>query len=186
MELRPHLDPNPVYSVDWHRNVCRHDLQWARSLTAEQIEERIAAFEANARLCMDERGPGFVDSVGEWRPVPPAVARLTTLAFEGPPHGAPGYIRSDSSKWLLFLDRDGRVVLRIPHYGWNNRDLDPWAHSAGWDTELGLGFFKGDEIAREKAFPGFNRAPVVPVGGPYFVPEPLTARLRKRFRLRRR
>ncbi len=185
MELRPHLDRSPAYYVFWDRDACRHTLEALHSLSSQEIDQRIRAFEENARLTLDERGPGFADSLGEWRPVPDGTARLVAFNFQGRSHGTPGNLWLDNAKWLLFLDGDGRVVLLVPNYGWNNGDLEPWAHAAGWDTEISMAFFEGDELAREKAYPGFNTAPRVPIGGPYFVPEPLTDRVRRRFRLRR-
>ncbi|HET9078286.1 MAG TPA: hypothetical protein VFN68_15220 [Acidimicrobiales bacterium] len=188
MELAPHLDPSPAYLVHWDRDWCRMDLQALHSMTSDEIEQRIDRYEAHVRLTLDGRGPGFVDSEGGWRPVPAETARLATLSFEGPSHGTPGATWSEQMRCLLFLDRDGRVLLVVPYYGWNVNDLERWAGAAGWDTEIGgvASTMRADEAARERAFPNFKTAPKVPVGAPYFVPEPAGDRLRRKLHLFRR
>lgn len=175
MELVPHPDYGGPYLITWGRGFCRNDLQALHTISDEDIEDRLDKYFANFRLTLDERGPGLVDSVGEWHAMPAGMARMVTLNMHGPVHGTPGYLHSDRMKRLVFLDREGRVLLLVPNYGWNVRELEEWAHTIGLDTEISEEEFKGDEIDRAKAFPGYQQAPNAPVGRPYFVPPPRVA-----------
>ena len=174
VELRPVANDIAMFGLD----------AFVRCVTsfgtpADEARAQLGRYLDHFRLMIDGRGPGFVDSTGEWHPVPPEVVRLVSLNMLWT-HGIPGAVSSDTSKWLVLLDGGGRVALRLPNYGWYHDALERWGQAAGWDTELTLADFRGDAVDREKAFPGFRLSPVAPVGQAYTVPVSAGQRLRRR------
>jgi catechol 2,3-dioxygenase-like lactoylglutathione lyase family enzyme len=188
MELRPSLDrPDPGMGSDvlYYRDTCQNDLA-AGGLSAARADEAIARYEAHMGLTFDEHGPGFVDGAGVWYAVPPGAVRMVTVNLRGPVHGRVGAFWNQL-KWLVFTDVGGRVVLRLPNYGWGMFGLQRWAQRAGWDSEFPAAELKGDYLGRawEAAFPGLSRSPSVPVGGPYTAGPQAATRQPRRW-LRRR
>jgi len=98
------------------------------------------------------------------------------------PHGIPGYLRSDTMKNLLFLDSSGRLLLKLPAYGWNEQDLVDWIEACGWDHDLhGQRQFDIDWEKLGKLYPNYYRCPRARVGLRYVEPTTFRQRLRKRF-----
>lgn len=186
MELVPHPDYGGPYPIIWSRSFCEGDLEALRTIPADDIQARLDSYFANFRLTLDERGPGLVDSVGDWYRLPDGSTRMITLNMRGPTQGTPGYFHADQMKRLVFLDATGRVLLIAPNYGWSTHELEEWAHDCGFDTEITSRDYKADEIARAKAFPGYDEAPMAPVGRPYYTPAPRVSLSRRLRRLLRR
>jgi hypothetical protein len=181
MELRPLPAAGPAASYAfWGMDRCADDIMALGGFDRDEVAEWVARYQAQARLILDERGPGFTDSFGEWHPVPPSTARVVALNLDEAPHGTPGAMHRDQTKTLLFLDGAGRVVLTLPNYGWNATDLHRWVDACGWDSDLGYQTFAGDGVALLKTYPDIRRAPRAPVGQRVRQPESLARRIARR------
>ncbi len=185
VELEPHLDAGVPGEIDWGREFCRADLEFAHIALGEEADELVAAYEANVRLVADGAVVRFVDSAGGvWR-VPEQTVRVVTLnpAANSPaePERFMTVFKVDMRRWLLFLDGLGRVVLRFPNYGWLRSELQAWVAGCGWRLEWTREYYRAELVQLDEAFPAYSYAPTVLVGKPFEVAEGLGGEVRSWF-----
>ena len=185
LTLAPQFDPKRQIA---DRDACVGDLRSYTAMSEAKASARVDAYVANVRLVCDGRGPGFVDSVGVWRPVPPQVVSFrmlwpvpSTLGVVNTPDG------QDYRMWLLFFDRFGRVVLRVPAYGWERRLLKRWGELAGVPfVDVRYPGMRADPNEIEVVFPGYRGALTVLVGEPFSAAASWVWELQRAWRRRQR
>ncbi len=134
----PRLEIRPVLHDDYaYADYSDYEFD-CHNLDKQEVKTRFDRWAKNARILVDERGPGFIDAAGTWRPFPPETRRLVarhfTTVFRGFDAIPPEY------RWLLFCDETYRVLLMVDSYGWRQPDLVNVAAASGWhfDTKQAI------------------------------------------------
>lgn len=153
-------DGFPVFD----REQCRADLSLS-SVYGLGLDRRVESYFQNMRLFSDAEGAGYQDCDGGTFRVPAETVLLETLNLHGRDYQTFLKGSQDVSKWLVFRDAGGSVVLVLPDYGWDwDTQLKPWAVECGWRTDLSLREVEAGWRSLGHSHPGLTTAPIVLVG----------------------